>query len=317
VPSLDAQTLHQLGRYGEALRALRSTASRRPLLANEELLLAESLTQVGEFGAAIDIAGRLLSHRDLSVKQRCRARETLGHCHFRNGSSEHGVEHYRAGIELAENSNEFVEECRLRVQLFRDQVRWVGPQPAVAGLSVLRRKMHHAGEPSIAITFHLSLAELAAKLALLPRARRHLETARALLPEVSNREIHLAFRRSEVALATEECDFSEALRSAQKLIEEEGPDTASLNVTLGHLLIVQGKFEEADRFLQNRLDLPNLGEGRSVALRDTMMLLRVAQHRLEEAGALAEVIDTQLAQTHGADSFFGLWYLVTKVKWLF
>jgi hypothetical protein len=105
-------------------------------------LLAESLTRVGEFGAAIDIAGRLLTRRDLSVQQLCRARATMGHCHFRNGSSEQGVEHYRAGIDLAENSNEFVEEARLRVQLFRDQVRWVGPQPAVAGLSVLRRKMY-------------------------------------------------------------------------------------------------------------------------------------------------------------------------------
>lgn len=316
-PSQDAGVLHQQGRYAEALHSLRATGSARTLIPNEEVLLSELLAVTGELGTAIALAERLLAQRDLTVQQSCRIRETLGHCYFRNGNTEQGTEQYRAGIEIAERSSEFVAECQLRVHLFRDLVRWVGPQPAVADLSMLRRKIHHVAEPTIAITFHLSLAELAAKLALLPRARKHLETARALLSQVSNHEIQLSFRRSEVALATEEGDFVEALRAARKLIREEGPEPFGINVTLGHLLIVQGKFDEADKWLQNRLAFPNLSGGKSIALRDTLMQLKLDQNLLEEAAALSGVIDKQLILTREADSFFGLWYLATKTKWLF
>jgi hypothetical protein len=118
--------------------------------------------------------------------------------------------------------------------------------------------------------FQLSLSELAASLAVLPRARKHLETARALLPRVTNRATLNSFRFCEVALVTEEGDFGEALRLGLDLAEDpEAPAGSNLPTLLAHILIAQARFGDAEKWLQRAFGAITFGGGNDLVLRET------------------------------------------------
>jgi DNA-binding NtrC family response regulator/tetratricopeptide (TPR) repeat protein len=174
-------------------------------------------------------------------------------------------------------------------------------------------------DPSITATFHVALAELAAKLAVLPRARKHLDTARALLPIIQSHAVHDKINHGEVALAGEEGDFVEALRLAMRLANDvnANPRTVNFSILVAHLLIAQTRFEEAEKWLLKALDELQPSTSLAIALRDTLMLLRLCQGELEEASSLGESIQEFLHKTESSDSFFGLWSLITQIRLLY
>jgi DNA-binding NtrC family response regulator/tetratricopeptide (TPR) repeat protein len=312
--------LFAVGRHKEALAHLRVVMSSRELDIGEQVLLAELLCARGEYEPAMTLARQLLGRGGLTYLQRCKVRFTLGHCCFDIGNSVEGSEHLRSGAELAAQSGNIVEECRLRLQLFRNEIRWLGLHHAGADLDTLRRKVHQAGNASIALLFQIGLTELAAKLSLLSRARKHLETARALLPQVANLALHGQFRHTEVVITLEEGDSAEALRLALALAADESVDAlkTNLQITIGHLFLMQSKFDEAERWLQRALATPQKGGGREIALLDTMMFLRVSQGELTDAGNWDQLIRQVLDNNTGLhDSSYGLWYLLTRVRWLY
>jgi transcriptional regulator with PAS, ATPase and Fis domain len=310
--------LFAAGRYTEALDHLHVTMSSRELDVSEQVLHAELLCAHGEHELAMTLAHKLLKLQDLTAIQRCRLRFTLGQGYFDKGDSAAGTEHFRSGAELAARCGNLVEECRLRQQLFRNEIRWLGLQHAGAGLDALRRKIHQAGNPSISLLFQIDLTELAARLSLLSRARRHLETARALLPQVANRAFHTQFRHTEVALTVEEGDSAEALRLALALVaDERSGASANLVGNIGHLFLMQSQFDQAEQWLQRSVEMAKAG-GREIGILDTLMYLRLLQGDLADAGALDQTIERMLNGNEGLrDSTFALWHVTTHVRWLY
>src|SRR5688572_20357881 len=316
----DPRALYDAGLYTETLSILRSLEQQRALLNDEQVLLADVPWCRGDVDAAYRVAHRLLQERGLSVRQRCALRGTIGQCHFTRGNSSKAADEFHIGIELAQQSNEPFLECRLRLDLFLNQIRWLGPQHAVAVVDDLRRRIHQLGDPATTIGFQLGMTELAAKLALLPRARQHLQTARALLPRVgSNRALIARFKHDEVALFAVEGDVVAALEKGLPLGESE--DLASnrghLTILLSHLLIMQGRFEEAALRLERALAAPNIVGGAAVALLDTMMLLKLSEGKLAEAEAWDADIRRMLGETELKGSYFGVSYMVTRVRLLY
>ncbi|MBY0493608.1 MAG: sigma-54 dependent transcriptional regulator [Cyanobacteria bacterium] len=315
----DIGALYDQGRYKQALDSLQEESKRRLLQAGERVLLVELLARRGEWDDALRQAHSVLQDRNLSIQQRCCTHQTLGECYFRKGDNEKGSESFRRGIELAVNSGELWSECNLRVNFFRHQIHWLGPQDADASVASLRRKTYQIGDPSIALTFQFALTELFAKLAIFPAARKHLQTARALLPKVPN----LAYRHDlmylEVALAAAEGDFTEALRHGLELEQDADVSVARSNlpILLGYILINQAEFAEAEKRLQKALTAARDRGSAKIALRDTLMLLSLCQDRLEEAGKWDVSIRTLLDESNLHDSYHGLWSLVTRVRWLY
>ena len=213
----EASALYKAGFYGRALASLEVARVRRELNVDEQVSRAELLLLTGAVEAAVTTATKLQKDRRLSVNDRCRLADVLGLGSFRLGHLEKGTAEYRRAIELAEKHDELREECRLRVQLFRHHIHWVGPQQAAANVNQLRRIVHQSAEPTIALQFQLGLVELAARLGLLARARRHLETARALLETVSDKATHAEFALSEVAITALESNLSDALKLGLQL----------------------------------------------------------------------------------------------------
>ena len=312
--------LFATGHYGAALRAIRELEARRPLSPAEQILLAETLSATSAADLALAAARQLVKQRGLSAAERCRVRGVMGESLFRKGQTGPGTDQYLAAIELAQTHHELFEECRLRVDLFRYQLHWLGPYQAAADVTTLRRKTYHLADPSITVMLQLGLAALAAKLALLPRAHKHLATAKTLLPAVTSLGIHTEVKVVEVVLAAYEANYGEALRLARELaalVEETGVSNVVLHGNLGHLLVMQGRFDEALEWL-NRGILDSI-EGRSVKvpLTLTLMQLHVARGAFDEAGRVAKAIDQMLERSEGADSYYGLEYQLWRVKWLY
>jgi transcriptional regulator with PAS, ATPase and Fis domain len=318
----DADALYATGQYGRALHVLELSTSHRTPTLDEEILKADLFSLVGEPKKAVSLAEKVLRQRGLSPLQKCRLLEVLGRCLFRIGQHRQGLDAYKNAIELAERNSLTTEECRLRVRLFYCQIHWLGPQQAAADVSQLRRKVHHVSNPALSARFQLGLVELAAKLGLLPRARRHLETAKALLDTVDDRAVHGHATLTEIALEAFEGNPSEALQLAFQLAplaDEIGDDSLRFGVlgNLAHLLGIQARYGEALQWLQKALHKTNFGGGIEIPLRDTLMQIYLWNESLDEAGVQAEVINSLVSDSEDADSFYGLWHLLTRVKWLY
>ncbi|TXT21162.1 MAG: hypothetical protein FD138_4092, partial [Planctomycetota bacterium] len=297
----DPYLLTESGHYRDALSALQEVARRRALLTDEQILNTELLSLTGAVDESLSLSDRLLAQRGLAVSQRCRLRDVLGTSWYRKGQHTKGVEHYRRGIELAENEGELVSECTLRVHLLRNQNHWVGPHQASVQLSSLRRKIYKAADPKLALQFQLALAELAAKLGLGGRARQHLNAARSLLPTVIDRGIHADVKLAEIAMSALESDVLGALQHAFELAplsEETGSGSARFgsSTNVGHLLHLQARLEEALDWLRAGLREHSFGGGSELALRDTLMSVQMSRNLFDEAGneaaAIERILDT-------------------------
>jgi DNA-binding NtrC family response regulator len=318
----DAEALYTTGHYARALQALEVTTSQRTPTVDEEILRAELFSLVGEKRKAASLSEKFLKQRGLSPIQKCRLLEIRGRFAFSSGQHQHGLEAYRDAIELAERHLLVAEECHLRVHLFYQQIHWLGPQQAAADVSLLRRKVHHISDPALSASFQLGLVELAAKLGLLSRARRHLQTAKALLEAVEDNAVHSHATLTEIALTAFEGHPSEALRLAFQLapsVDEIGDDSVRFGVfgNLAHLLGIQARYDEALRWLEKALHKRHVGGGVEIPLRDTLMQIHLWKESLDEAAIQADVVNNLISGSEEADSFYGLWHLVTRVKWLY
>jgi DNA-binding NtrC family response regulator len=186
----------------------------------------------------------------------------------------------------------------------------------------MRRKIHKVADPSLILGFELALTEMAAKLGLGSRARRHLDAAVALLPTVSDRAVHADVKLAQIALAAWESDFSTALQHAFDLVpiaEETGCESARFGASnnLGHLLHLHARSEEAQDWLLRGLRERNFGGGPEIALRDTLMSLQISLGHLDEACLEADAVEGILKATGSRESYYGLWHLLTRVKLLY
>jgi len=312
--------LFTTGRHKDAMRELQLITSSRELDVAEQVLHAELLCARGDFDASMDIAQPLLLRSNLTDLQRSQLRFTLGQVCFDRGHVTKGIEHFRSGADLASKSGNLVEECRLRVQLLRNEIRWMGLRHAGAGLESLRRKIHQSASPSMALFFHIALTEFAARLSLLPRAREHLETGRALLSEVTNLDFHRHFRHTEIALTAAEGATDEALHLALAWAQEVGTEALSVNMCsmTGHLLVMQARFDEAEEWLRRASERARVPGGREIGILDNVMFLRLSQGDLPAAGIIAESIRRMVDDNDDLrDSTYYLWHVVIYVRWLY
>src|SRR5688572_17480950 len=114
-------THYRAGLYARALAVLESTRARRDLTLDEHVSYAELLSLTGAVQAAVSCANQLRTERKLTPCHKTRLADVLGLSLFRMGAISAAANEYRKGIELAENSNELYEECRLRIHLFRNE----------------------------------------------------------------------------------------------------------------------------------------------------------------------------------------------------
>jgi DNA-binding NtrC family response regulator len=230
------------------------------------------------------------------------------------------MDHYNRGIELAESEGDLRSECLLRIHILRYQNRYFGSDQAATSLTALRRKTYQIADQVISVKFQLALSELAAKMGLFERAHKHLEAAKALLSNIPDRGLHAEAKIAELALAAFESNLSDALKYAFQLrlmAEETGSQAAKFAAcaNLGHLLCAHARFDEATSWLEQGLLEHAPGGSGEVALRDTLISLQMSMGL--DARLQAEAVSRLVAQPANRDSYYGLWHLHTRVKWLY
>ena len=318
----DARALYAQGLYGRALSVLDRTASARKLSVEEQVLHAELLSATSATSKAIPVAAELLKLRSLSIRDRCMLRGVLGTSYFRTGRHREGEEHFEQGIRLADANSATYEACHLRISLFLMQIRWIGPYRAAAGVDRLRRRVHHAADPTLSIRFQLGLLELATRLGLYRKARRHLNTARELLAGIQNRGLLAEVEQAEVGLIGEAGDLSRALEVTLKFLntaEETGSGSALFVAAnnLAHLFTVQARYSEALQWIHKALEFQQKRGGTDIAQRESLMYLHVTKGDFQAAEAEAARISALLETSIDPGSFWGSWWVQTRVKWLF
>ena len=318
----DPHSLFEIGQYKSAVAALARVSSRRQLLTDEQIIRAELLSITDSVDLSLQLAENLLSLQKLSVPQRCRLRDVLGTCSFRKFLFSKGLEHYTRGIALAESGGHLKSECVLRVRLLRNQVRHLGGYQATTNLAVVRRKIYQLADQTVSLEFQLVLTELAAKLGLYPRAHHHLRAAKSLSATVVNKGLQAEVMVAELVLTSYESNLSDALELAlqlRSLAEETGIQTAKAVASnnLGHLLSAHSRFDEAISVLQESLEESLLTGRTGIVQRDTLMFLLMSTDREEDARLQAEAISELIKQPAIRDSYYGLWHLATRVKWLY
>jgi transcriptional regulator with PAS, ATPase and Fis domain/tetratricopeptide (TPR) repeat protein len=308
------------GLYARELEVLNKLAAKRQLTAAEAVRRVELLSHTGNIDGAIQAAEDILGRRESTDSLVCRLLDALGTSYFRKGDQGAAHRQYDRALTIAKRIQDPTVECRLRLHLFRHEIHWTGLQRAASDVSQLRRLVHHIADPHLSLKFQLGLVELAARLGLIPRARRHLEAARALAEVVDDRALQAEFLLYEMTLNGFESNLPEAIRLGLELApiaSEIGSSSIHFGVytNVAHLLIAQARFDEALGWL--RADLTNdTAQGASrIASRGTLMLLHLSRGALEEAGEEAQRVDQLVAAHKGESTFFGMWYQLTRIRW--
>jgi DNA-binding NtrC family response regulator/tetratricopeptide (TPR) repeat protein len=276
---------------------------------------------VGRPVVAKAAAENLLTEQ-LTPKERVTCWETVGRLMLEDGNVHEGLRGMGKALDAASRLQDVALEARVIASCTELLLHCVGLEPATLELPKLRRAALRAGDPFSLIEFHSLNAEVSAQRGLLSITAASIDTARGLLSKFPNvaQEGRLANIASCLAAAYSDAD--EALRCAAKALEcarSSGVRLIQLPAlnNLVNVKLTQGKFEEARPFLDELLATVSTGNITELAYRDTQMLLAIATNDQSEAAEAATRIDALIAGQKHRDSYYELWHLPTRLRWLY
>jgi len=172
------------------------------------------------------------------------------------------------------------------------------------------------------VALHSLCAEIQAKRGQLVAATKSVRTAKSLLAGFGNvwQQGRLAITNSGIAIIS--ADYPSALEYTEEALwcaEKSGSRELRIPA-LGNLAHIQLAYELADdarTALRELVGIVRRGGGTEIGVRDTQMQLAIASGDLELAANLSEEIQAISANLEGGYSYYGLWHLLTRVKWLY
>jgi len=311
-------TLVERGEYQEASSALAAEAS-----LPEELIATKILvnSHLGDLRKA-QTAAEVLLRRHTEPKTAAICKSIIGRSILVHGgpTSEglkfvedaRGIAHQKLGpIEFARYSAEYVSTLLHRV----------GISEAAAQVQALRNVVLNSGDARALTSTHLIQAEISFKQGHLVKAVNHLETAEDLLVRAFNAV--LDGRRALLGAAIESLDGT--LGSARRLAEYaercsrlSGSLTLRIPVvgTLAHVLLLEGDFVGCDLKLSEGFRMAHPGGTALIGLNDTAMQLLLARDLLDDVARKAADIKPLSERFDNGYSYYGLWHLHTRIRWL-
>ena len=172
------------------------------------------------------------------------------------------------------------------------------------------------------VALHSLRAEIQAKRGHLVAASRSLEVAKSVLSGFENvwQQGRLAVTGAGIAIIN--ADYQQALLYTEEaLLCARKSGSRELKIpalgNLAHIKLAQDSADAADAALRELLTDVKRGGATEIGVRDTQMQLALAAADLDLAHSLAgeiQAISVELDQGH---SYYGLWHLLTRVKWLY
>lgn len=277
--------------------------------------------QIGDRQAARVKAEQLLA-KDLTRLQHIVCLDIVGHVAATRGETAGGIRSLRLAKQMATDARDKVLEARQQASLIEALLHQVGLEPASFELPVLRRLTVEAGDPFASIEFHLLAAELAFLCKQSHRYGSHINTADGLLERHPNLVQLARLKILKGNIASFLSSPQEAFDYAQEAcaLSEESGSIGTLIPSLGnlaHVCLVMGRFRDCREYLARVRSYIRKGGGGEIALRDTELQLELASGHEEKADELIEVLDQLSDRLEGGESYHGLWYLLTRIQWLF
>jgi hydrogenase-4 transcriptional activator len=258
----------------------------------------------------------------LTAREKAHCLEIIARGQLSSGDSKEGLSTFRRAISLAQGYHDLRLEARLVASLAEALLHWVGIEPAAAEISTLRKTAVKAGDEHSLISLHSLTAEIHAKRRSLHKAYASLNTARSLLRTFGNvwQQGRLAITSAGVAIVNSDyrsaLDFTfEALDCADKSGSRELRTPALGN--LAHIRLVEQDLDASEDALRNVLSLVRKGGSSEICARDTQMQVAIARNDVDAAAALSDEIRVLSQQLENGHSYYGLWHLLTRVKWLY
>jgi tetratricopeptide (TPR) repeat protein len=313
-----AYDLYQQGLYLDAARAIdRAATVPRDLLVLRALLESH----IGTPTSAKETATRLLRER-LTPREQSMCWEAIGRVSLSGGQIADGLRTMGKALEAAEQTQDASRYARLVASYTESLIHCVGVDAATLEIPKLRHAASRAGDAFSIIEFHSIEAEVKAKRGLFPSAASSIEVARELLERFPNAGQRARISVLATAMAISQGDYHSGLIAASEALEcarATGVRTVlipALN-NFAYIKLALGQLDEVEPYLDELIRTDLSGSPTEIGTRDTQMMLALARRDLEKASRIAQDIGELLSKQEERDSYYELWHVPTRVRWLY
>lgn len=276
---------------------------------------------VGSPTRAIDSAERLLKEH-LTNSEKASCWNIIGRGNLSVGQIDAGLRGMKRAAQLSAETGDARLQTRLMCSFAQGLLHWVGIEPAAIEVSKLRKEVIRSGDPHSMVALHYLCAEIQAKRGFLVAAEKSIHTAKTILGGFVNvwQQGRLAITSTGIAIFN--ADYAAALeftREALYCAERSGSRELKIPAlgNLAYINVAQGSIGTAKGVIEEVLGIVRRGEASEIGLRDTQMQLALASGDLELARSLADEVQATAENLEKGDSYYGLWHLLTRVKWLY
>ena len=312
-----AHELAEAGLFSDAARAIdQSTDVSRDL----RVLRARLESHVGAPQHAKKVAQQLLRER-LSQREMTTCWDVVGRVTLYGGQITDGLRALNQALLAAQASGDPKLQARARASYIEGLLHWVGIEPATVEIQKLRQEAIRAADPYSLVELHWLNAEIKAKRGLVSAAAASIAAGRSLLSRFGNlgQQGRLAIIASGVAII--QSDYDAALKNALEALDcatKSGSRELRIPAlnNLAYIRLTQQGFDDARMYLDELLGIQK-SEFTDLGVRDTAMMLALASGDLERATSLANVISKLSLNQEDGDSYYKLWHLPTRIRWLF
>jgi DNA-binding NtrC family response regulator/tetratricopeptide (TPR) repeat protein len=314
--------LVDVGRYAEALRALRltSVAGREDVLA-KDTLRAELLQATGADDEATAIAQRVLSHRPLSQSLAARCHVVLAEIDRHAGWTDPAIESFRLALHEAQAADGQKTYCWAQLRLLLALAEGPGLEAATAYLPKVRRDVSRLGDRLTSTALHLYVAHVEAQRGLFDNAREHIRIGRSLLAGRQHCYFQGLAANSASCIAFSVADLVGAGVETRRALRESAksghaPVLRAAVANAAHLALANGKYLDALRMFDRAIRItPPSGPTRA-GIADGLAQLALARGDLAEADRVLSSTRKWTPDSPKGTWYYGLWTAVTRAKLL-
>jgi len=290
--------LFDAGEYGRILEAARQSQFDGRLDPSIGALVAYACFEAG----ATDLARSLALDRTESQKPgvRARAQLVLALCLRASGQVTEARRLHQASIRSAEETDDEDLKAWTALHLLRHSTISAPRNVAAAMIPSVRAQVQRSGSPRATAYLHATVAVGEGQAGRIREAQRHCRLARQFVAAAPHAWLNCSVLGVTAAIALAACDFAEArecLEGLQRVALEHGlaADRLRANVNVGHLAIVTGDYETAERALREVMRSPLTSRIAKLAAADSLARAFLAQDRLSECAELLATIEKEAA----------------------
>jgi DNA-binding NtrC family response regulator/tetratricopeptide (TPR) repeat protein len=287
----NADQLANVGRFSDALKALKSPAADA-----DALFRAELLERTGSYQQSRAMALAVLRSKKATPADRSICESILGLVDWQDGNFGSSIVRLQRSASLASDAGQLERSCWSRLRLLVLLCDQSGPDAFVTLLPQLRADILRTGAAHLLAAFHIFIGQSEAKRGLLRSGMRHSRAGIELLSRDPNLWLEATSENTQTAIFIMLSNFDAALKHGQRglfLAEESGvmnAITASLG-NLGNLFFQLGDFTQAADYLHKAIALAARGSEHSIAVHETLAQIYLADGRLDSAAAMLQQIE--------------------------